>query len=908
MKNQPLLLFLICLSLFHTLWGSSQAELNRRTRDVDGLDDEDDKVHVGVILDMGSWEGKLIESSISMAVSDFYSLHKSYKVRVVLHVRDSQGDPFRALSATLNLLGDARVGAILGAQTSLEAKVLAEFGDRNKIPVISFSTPSCFPASNRSPFFVQVADDQASQVKGVAALIELYKWRNVILIHEDSDSDDLNNYDDTVSYMAAFFEEKNMHISVMSAIDASSEDDQIIEQLEELKTLQTKVFIVHLSHVLASRLFVNAKRLGMISKGYAWIVTSNSMNHLNLRDSSTIESMQGVIGFRSYIPASEELDNFTSRLTRKIYAEAPVAMQALQSKLLGSLAYDVAWSLTKAAKKAVTKVPCVSKLKSNMTDINIYGTSMYGSILLQEILGSNFRGLVGEFRFRNGKLISNAFEVVNVLHSGERRVGFCSSTGRITREIYESNSRRRRLFTNNLESIIWPGGSSTIPQGRMLQSRGKIHKIGVPVRKGFPQLVKVSRDPHTNDTTVSGFCIDVFQAAVDGLNYQVLYEFIPFMDANRNSGGTNYNDLIDQVYHQNFDAVVGDVTITANRSLYVDFTIPYTDIGVGIVAPTKSKDMWIFLKPLTPQLWLTMVGFHIITGFIIWLIERQSPSDGTEGLPQRHGFPLSMLVGYYFHDLKILTGANNISGEDLRNKWSIVIAVVFSFVVFILSSSYTATLASMMTVQHIKLNSKGSYIGYQAEAFFINNPRFGNHMTLKFHTAEEFADALSKGPKNGGVSAIIDEMPYIEIFLAQYPDDYFLIQSFSTTNGFAFVFPKGSPLATNISKEIAKLRESGKLDMLENAWFRNHTSLTSSGDNANNVRPLTLANFGGLFFISGILSVVAFLMFQIPLLSKYWQVVRNQIFMWRQIHPFMKFFKRVKTVQSVAIRPEVQIT
>ncbi|XVE72651.1 hypothetical protein DITRI_Ditri11bG0055200 [Diplodiscus trichospermus] len=367
---------------------------------------------------------------------------------------------------------------------SLEAKFLAEFRDMNKITVISFSTPTSFPMFNRSPFFVQVVDDQASQVKGVAALIELYKWRNVTLIYEESDSDDLNNYDDIVSYMAAFFEEKNIHISFMSSIAASSEDDQIIEQLDELKTLQTTIFIVHLSHVLASRLFVNEKRLGMISKGYVWIVTFNSMNHLNLRYSSAIESMQGVIGFRSYIPASAELHNFTLRLKRKIDAEMPVAMQALQLKLLGSLAYDVAWSLAEAAEKAVTKVPCTSKLYeiSNATDINIYETSMYGSILLQEILRSNFQGLGGEFRFRNRKLFSTAFEIVNVILSGERRIGFCSSTGRITREIYESNGRRRLSFTNNVESIIWPGGSSTIPQGRMLQNRGKVLKVGVPVK------------------------------------------------------------------------------------------------------------------------------------------------------------------------------------------------------------------------------------------------------------------------------------------------------------------------------------------------------------------------------------------------------------------------------------------
>ena len=60
--------------------------------------------------------------------------------------------------------------------------------------------------------------------------------------------------------------------------------------------------------------------------------------------------------------------------------------------------------------------------------------------------------------------------------------------------------------------------------------------------------------------------------------------------------------------------MVGDVTITANRSLYVDFTLPYIELGVGMVVPIeigKAKNMWIFLEPLTVDLWLVSgVFFH----------------------------------------------------------------------------------------------------------------------------------------------------------------------------------------------------------------------------------------------------------------------------------------------------------
>lgn len=57
------------------------------------------EIPVGVIVDEGSWVGKTVEISMSMAISDFYALNSHYKTRVVLHTRNSEGEPLRALSA-----------------------------------------------------------------------------------------------------------------------------------------------------------------------------------------------------------------------------------------------------------------------------------------------------------------------------------------------------------------------------------------------------------------------------------------------------------------------------------------------------------------------------------------------------------------------------------------------------------------------------------------------------------------------------------------------------------------------------------------------------------------------------------------------------------------------------------------
>ncbi|GLJ29200.1 hypothetical protein SUGI_0575930 [Cryptomeria japonica] len=63
-----------------------------------------------------------------------------------------------------------------------------------------------------------------------------------------------------------------------------------------------------------------------------------------------------------------------------------------------------------------------------------------------------------------------------------------------------------------------------------------------------------------------------------------------------------------------YDAVVGDVTITANRTCEtVDFTQPFKDTGLVMLARTTIKEEanngWTFLQPFTPVVWATTAAF-----------------------------------------------------------------------------------------------------------------------------------------------------------------------------------------------------------------------------------------------------------------------------------------------------------
>ncbi|KAL9813612.1 Glutamate receptor 1.2 [Arabidopsis thaliana] len=772
-------------------------------------DDKRIRVRVGLVLDLGSVEGKIVRSSVSMALSDFYDNHNDYKTRLSLLVRDSHGEPLLALASVVDLLQTEGVQAIIGGNSLLEAKLLAELGEKARVPVISLNSPMSLSLSKYT-HLIQTTHNSASEVKGITAFLHGFDWNSVALVLEDHD-----DWRESMHFMVDHFHENNVHVQSKVAFSVTSSEDSLMDRLRELKDLGTTVFVVHLSEVIATRLFPCAEKLGMMGEGFAWILTSRSMSsfHDQFIDDLTKEAMEGVVGFKSYIPMSKELHNFTLRWRKTLPVEEVTGSEITRLSISGVWAHDVAWSLASAAE--VTRMPTVT------------------STLLEAIKESRFKGLSGNFQLDDMKLLSDKFEIVNMIGSGERRVGFWNSNG--------SFSNRRQLSSthDNLETIIWPGGVLVTSSNR------------------FPRLMKVETDPITHEITiVEGFCIEVFQASIAPFNYEV--EYIRWLN------GTNYTKLAYALHSQKdkYDAAVGDITITSDRSMYVDFTLPYTEMGLGIVA-AKERSMWVFFQPLTPNLWITSAAFFVLTGIIVWLIERAENKEFQGSWPQQIGvviwFGFSTLV--YAHR------------EKLQHNLSRFVVTVWVFAVLILVTSYTATLTSMMTVQQIRFNANEDYVGHLSGSLIANaaltNSSLRAMRLLGLNTSEDYAQALM----NKSVSYIVSELPYLKILLGENPGHFLMVKTQSTTNGFGFMFQKGSELAPNVSREIAKLRTSERLNEMERRWFDKQLPYTT--DDTSN--PITLYRFRGLFMITGVSFAFALAVLLILWLRERWEILVNSV-------------------------------
>jgi ionotropic glutamate receptor len=813
-----------------------------------------EQVNVGVIVDLDTPVGNLSYSSMLKSLSDFYTIHHNYSTRISLHLKDSKSDSVQAASAAIQLLKNEQVHAIVGPLRSTQADFVIDIGNACKVPVISLARSAALsPESN--PYFIRASQCSSFQARAIAALVGSFDWRQVVLIYED------NEYGSgVIPYLTDALLEVNALVKHRVVISPNSDDNEILKQLYKLMTMQTRVFVVNILPSLASRFFAKAKEVGMMRKDYAWILTDTLTSLLSSNLSDYIRDIEGVLGVRP---------------------EVPPPSSGLAANVFGVWAYDTIFALGMAVESSA-RLPLQQHFNKPLNDslsesvIAHIGTSEIGPKLLPFLRNITFKGLSGDFR--NGELQPSNYQIINFIQENHYPEIGLWIPGNL-------DHKKPLLHTN----VTWPEKSTVVPRGWEIPTGERKLKIGVPVKSGFGEFVKVITDPKTNQTIATGYCIEVFKQVIDSLPYAVPYEFVPFYDP-------IYDDLIQQVYHGKIDAAVGDITIVANRSEYVDFTLPFTESGVSMVVPIRKderKNAWIFMKPLTRELWITTASFFIFTGFAVWVLEHRVNKE-FRGPPHKQ---VGMIFWFSFSTLVFS------HKEKVISNLSRFVVIVWVFVVLILTSSYTASLTSMLTVQQLEptitdindLIISGDYVGYQSCSFMDELLMHMNFSDLKlkgYNTSSEYHEALSKGARNGGVAAIVDELPYLRLFLSEHCGNYTLVGPTYQIAGFGFAFPKGSLLVPDVSRAILQVSQGGRMEKISQQLLQSEPNCSGGAKITSN--RLALDSFAGVFIIAAVTSASALLIYLLIFLSDNRRILASDNSILQKLYAIAKTFDKEK--------------
>ncbi|KAK3031873.1 hypothetical protein RJ639_035643 [Escallonia herrerae] len=729
-------------------------------------------INVGALFTVNSVIGRSAKPALAAAVDEVNSNTKvlpGIKLNLILHDTNCSG--FLGTVEALQLMENDVVAAI-GPQSSGIAHVISHVVNELHVPLLSLATDPTL-STLQYPYFLRTTQSDYFQMYAIANLVEYYGWKEVISIFVD---DDYGR--NGIAVLGDALAKRRAKISYKAAFTPGAPKSDINDLLVGVNLMESRVYVVHVNPDSGLTIFSVAKNLGMMGSGYVWIATDwlpSVLDSSESVDPETMDLLQGVVALRHHTP--EDLKrSFTTRW------KSLKDKGTLNFNSYALYAYDSVWLLAHALDAFFNEGGNISfsydpKLRdTNGSVLHLSALHSFdeGEKLLQILTTMNFTGLSGQIQFDQEKnLVHPAYDVLNIGGTGSRTIGYWSNYSGLTSvapEILYAKPSNTSTSNQHLNDVIWPGETMTKPRGWVFPNNGKALRIAVPNRISYKEFVSKDKGP----LGVRGYCIDIFEAAVNLLPYPVPHTYMLYGDGVRNP---SYNALVNDV--------------AQNRCVS----------STGIRA-----------------------------------------------------------------------------GENIMSTLGRFVMILWLFVVLIINSSYTASLTSILTVQQLSsriegidsLISSNEPIGVQDGSFAYNylvdevNIAVSRLRILK--NQEDYTKALHQGPKNGGVAAIVDELPYIELLLASTKCEFRTVGQEFTKSGWGFAFQRDSPLAVDLSTSILQLSENGDLQKIHDKWL-SHSGCSQS--NVADVDRLSLNSFWGLFLICGISCFLALMFFFFRVFKQY---------------------------------------
>ncbi|XP_059056602.1 ionotropic receptor 25a [Achroia grisella] len=223
----------------------------------------------------------------------------------------------------------------------------------------------------------------------------------------------------------------------------------------------------------------------------------------------------------------------------------------------------------------------------------------------------------------------------------------------------------------------------------------------------LPKLDPDTGEPMVNEDgqpLYEGYCIDLIAKLSETMNFE--YEIVT------PRGGTfgmklsngSWDGIIGDLVRGETDIAVAALTMTAEREEVIDFVAPYfeqTGILIAIRKPIRKTSLFKFMTVLRTEVWLSIVGALVLTGFMIWLLDKYSPYSARND-PASYPYPcreFTLKESFWF----ALTSFTPQGGGEAPKALSgrTLVAAYWLFVVLMLAT-FTANLAAFLTVERMQ--------------------------------------------------------------------------------------------------------------------------------------------------------------------------------------------------------------
>lgn len=306
-----------------------------------------------------------------------------------------------------------------------------------------------------------------------------------------------------------------------------------------------------------------------------------------------------------------------------------------------------------------------------------------------------------------------------------------------------------------------------------------------------------------------GIVIDIWKEIAFGLN--------------RNFNLIEYESVesgIKAIDNKELDILIGPITINSSRAALVNFSQPYYNTELAILAPVVETTFWGKVKPFLSSTFiyavLVLLVILSIVGFLFWAIEgRKYPDDYGEGVIKgtASGVWLAVVtmttVGY--GDLAPRTPP----GRFLLGSWMILSLILATSFVAGIASTFSQSTTDDKTITNLKHleNKKVAIPNYKK---IIDKVRDAGGSPVPVGDVSEGYQMLL----NKKVDAVIyDEIPLEYIFEDDRKDDFVLSKKRIEPQYYGFLFPIGSDLKRSVDIQIIRLQENQEITHIVEDWI-----------------------------------------------------------------------------------------
>ena len=740
------------------------------------------------------------------------------------------GEASSTLEQTSVAVSGKNVIGIVGPEIADDTHDVSRFAQRIGIPMVSYSATNPTLSDRRMyPNFYRTVPSDYSTALAIARLFQRYHWTSCILIYQNDASGWAG-----VGAISEVFEANGLNIKelIMFNVATMAVRGNLSRRL--LNSV-TRMIILWADSKCTSMVLERAATDDVLGPRFLWILRTSISLH-----SFTESFSQALVGMLSVeaVPGNVVDAPFNASLLTSAYAiwehDEPQSFPGESHVDADALfAFDATWLLIQSLRELCSQMPDGSPRQ------RVNSTS-----LLEQIGKTKFLGVSGPVEYQR-----HASDRIGGIHYVVRNVQTSPQGLNFVATLKYSEPGQWQPF-QSIHDVLWPGKSSKVPNDR---PRIASVKLRIGVYQAVPFITKEYRlDKHAqNKSTITGYIPDLLDLLQQRMNFVPELIFV--------APNITVPTLLNEVASGDYDMFISQVTVTSSRIEKVAFSTSIFDNSLRLIMRKPTPDhveLFSYLRPFSLSLWMAILATTICTSLLILLVERHD----NDALRDRSVSSMGAMSFWY--------SLGNIMGYGVDYHVTTIAGRVLTVALYILSlvlvASYTANLASNLTISKTKniinsiedikqgqlpYNRIGVGVGTASEDYFLREISGGSRSFYPVYSRQDIIRALLSGEID---ASLIDSGAGEYIANTVYCNLTLVGPSFDAST-FGIVFPKNWPYIHEFDVNILALRESGQLDKLRKRWFE--SNLCEGSMETPNA--MDVASMAGLFLTVGILICVA---------------------------------------------------